>query len=522
MLPTLQAWQSRGNAVVASDDKGALFEDGARIGVPLRQSTIRLGERLVLERGAAWCAPIYYRADNGIFRASSALKPLVRDGDPIDVERLAINVVHAGLPNRSVFSKIRVLAPLSQIHVDHTGHCAVNAPIAPIREHDGTIDNLAEELRAVIFDAVRDATSGRKIAVSLSGGLDSSSVFAVLWALRGASASDIQVLTLDFDGLGNDREYVRMIEKHFGVAVSRIKPEEGRAFVQRSWVVDSAPTRHPFHPLQFALTRHARDRAVEFIVGGAGGDEFFGGDFVALTASLRRGDWRVVRTALKASFPHNPSLRNRSWSLLVGVLRPSLPRWFRRRRAMRQARDFPSWMGPVMQSARRAAAREAADTQIPMTATERYLRFARGLQHSFGAEEGARSRTATGVAFLDPFFDDRIVRLVCSIPVHRLFADMAHRGLLRRAMRGLLPEGVRKRVSKGRFEPAYRAMMWPLEGVEPLMRFARLEGLGVLYADSFRKHLAPLLDDPASDAAGYVWGHFWNALAAEAFLAERM
>lgn len=521
MLPATCAWRTSGCAVVASDDERTLRDDGAVIGSRPRQSKIQLGERMTLDRGPAWCAPIYYRAEKDIFRASSSLAPLVKSGDSVDDERLAIGIVHAGLPTRTVFSEIRIVPPLRAIEVDREGHRERQRETPEIKEHDGTVDELAEEVRAHVFDAVREATHGRKVALMLSGGLDSSVVFATLWALRGASAKDVVALTIDCDGI-DDRSYVRTMEEHFGIHVVRVNPRECRGFVEKALIIDGAPTRHPFHPLWLACAQAAREHGAEILVTGAGGDEFFGGDFVTFLASLRRGDWRVIPGAFRTRFSHNPSLRYRLRTLLVAVLRPSMPQSLLVYRAMRSARNQPAWVGPRLRSARCMTAREAATTKIPMSATDRYLRFARALQHAFVAEESARLRTVMGIDNVDPFYDERLVRLMMSISPTRLFSDYHHRGLLRRSMRGLLPERIRERVSKGRFESAYAAMMWPPDAWRDLLRFDRLHERGIVNRVEFQKYLAPLFDNPASDAAGYVWGHFWGALAAEKFLAGCM
>jgi asparagine synthase (glutamine-hydrolysing) len=264
-----------------------------------------------------------------------------------------------------------------------------------------------------------------------------------------------------------------------------------------------------------------RERGADLLVTGAGGDEVFGGDLIGFSAALRRGNLGVLVTALRVTLPYRPTLRRRFRAMLVGALRPSLPRWLRRMRADSHAKRRGDWVGAVLRKELHHAARAFAETPIPRSAMDRFMHLAQSPNISFVAEERTRNQTMGGLPCADPLYDEDLVRFMTSVPPRYLFVDNSHRGLLRRAMRGLLPEPVRARMDKARFEPALSAMMWPLEGLDELLRFERIGRAEIVDSEAFRRHLAPLVRDPGSNGVGILWDPFWAALAAEAFLAGR-
>jgi asparagine synthase (glutamine-hydrolysing) len=54
-----------------------------------------------------------------------------------------------------------------------------------------------------------------------------------------------------------------------------------------------------------------------------------------------------------------------------------------------------------------------------------------------------------------PFSDRRLIELLLQIPVEHFYAEGKKRGLIRKAMDGILPENIRNRTSKGRYAPGY-------------------------------------------------------------------
>jgi asparagine synthase (glutamine-hydrolysing) len=58
-----------------------------------------------------------------------------------------------------------------------------------------------------------------------------------------------------------------------------------------------------------------------------------------------------------------------------------------------------------------------------------------------------------------PLADRRLIELLLQIPVEHFFAGGKKRGLIRKAMEGILPEKIRNRNSKGQYSPGYTGLI---------------------------------------------------------------
>ena len=135
----------------------------------------------------------------------------------------------------------------------------------------------------------------------------------------------------------------------------------------------------------------------------------------------------------------------------------------------------------------------------------------------------------TGCALIDVFADLELVRFILELDPLLLSHGAEYRGLYRLAMKGLLPERVRTRQDKGRFEPAIAASALCADALEFLRDLSSLDALatrGLVDPVAF----APLFDVWLSgvrrgeredwDPADECWLEVWQLLSCEAFLRE--
>jgi asparagine synthase (glutamine-hydrolysing) len=116
-----------------------------------------------------------------------------------------------------------------------------------------------------------------------------------------------------------------------------------------------------------------------------------------------------------------------------------------------------------------------------------------------------------------PYLDAKVVEFVASVPRETRFSGHSDRGLFREAMRGLLPESLRMRSDKARYECMFSEVGSSAYANGALSRLVRMEALGDLrLVDpvAFRAALAKAV----ADGDGSAWGDAWPALSAEAFL----
>jgi asparagine synthase (glutamine-hydrolysing) len=119
----------------------------------------------------------------------------------------------------------------------------------------------------------------------------------------------------------------------------------------------------------------------------------------------------------------------------------------------------------------------------------------------------------------EPFLDDDFLRFVATVPPLALMHGDYRRGLLREAMRGLLPDDLRLRETKAYFEPALSQMIGLAGGfsaLEDLADVHMLADFGLIEPRSFRRHFEEVRRRPLEVG----WRRMWSILATEAFLRQ--
>jgi hypothetical protein len=137
--------------------------------------------------------------------------------------------------------------------------------------------------------------------------------------------------------------------------------------------------------------------------------------------------------------------------------------------------------------------------------------------------------SVTQCAPLDPFRDFDFVRFILQIDPLVLGDGRTYRGLYRLAMKGVLPDRVRLRADKGRFEPGVAAAALAADGLEGLRDLASLDAfatLGFVDPEPFRPIFNAWLrvvergERPDRDPDDEWWQPVWQLLSIEAFLRE--
>ena len=123
-----------------------------------------------------------------------------------------------------------------------------------------------------------------------------------------------------------------------------------------------------------------------------------------------------------------------------------------------------------------------------------------------------------GYTLRSPFLDDDFLRFVATLPPLSLMQGGFLRGLMRDAMRGLVPESLRLRETKGTFYWFVEQTLEKAGSLDVLKALAdtrMLADLGLVEPKSFREFFDALRSAP-NDSVNY--SDAWRVLAAEAFL----
>ena len=367
----------------------------------------------------------------------------------------------------------------------------------------GSAEDAVGWLRELLEHAIERALDGvKRVGVLAGGGLDSAAVLALAcrWAER--TGGSVFAVALDYEAAGDDRPHLRALEKHLACEVVRVPPEQAAARIALIDGVDGAPFPWPTGPFEVEMLAVARAHGAERSLSGAGGDELFNGNPRSLAAHLRRGHLgRALGAARRLEGFDAPRSRILSWLArpLVAACQPaSLRAW----RSAYRPSSAPAWVGPAAHAFLRA--RDAID---PVGAHRDYVAW---LRH--------QEMVASGADLREPFFDADVMRMVGELPPEWLLHGDARRGLFREAMRGLLPESLRTRSDKARFEPALARFFEAAGGaarLRPLAKLTRLVSLGIVSSSHSASTFEAFAGDPRE---AEPWLALWPALAVEAFL----
>ena len=293
------------------------------------------------------------------------------------------------------------------------------------------VEETSEEYLSLLTDSVRlRFRSDVPVGVNLSGGLDSSTLLALIKTVQGES-SDARAFTFTcgdpkYDELPWTRQ--TLARTRHPLTVSQITPEEVPALAESVQGAEDEPF-GGLPTLAYAkLFAEARKYGVIALLDGQGMDEQWAGyDYYANALNTGSGQWAVgsgqLENSISFATAHYP-LPTAHYNLVQGTngspVRPDcLTAEFR---AMAEAFDLPS---PFPDRLRNLQYRDARFTKIP-----RALRF----------NDRISMRASTELR--EPFLDHRLVELALRQPPERKINGGTGKWMLRQMTRRLLPKGV--------------------------------------------------------------------------------
>ncbi|QWB26794.1 MULTISPECIES: lasso peptide isopeptide bond-forming cyclase [Streptomyces] len=439
-------------------------------------------------------------------------------GAGIDEQALALRVATGGflpppLGDRPLWSGISPLAPDHALvwERDRVHETRWWQPPAP----ELSLATGAEAVREALTSALRDRGPDRgRLSTDLSGGMDSTS----LCFLAARHAPDLVTFRWGEAEAGNDDA---AFAAHAIASLDRaehlvVPPGELPAlFTDAGEAVD---TEEPYPFVRtLARTRHtARLLAASGSrrhLAGHGGDELFTPFPGYLHALLRRRPLTALRHvrgygALKR-WPVLPTLAALSrpgdeaawWRTQADLLTAPPPP--RRRPALGWGLwtlRAPTWATGTATDAAREALRDTATRVQPLSddlAQHQSLLAMRASAPWYRLL--ARVFADDGVQLDSPFFDDRVVEAVLAVRAHEHAGPWRYKPLLAEAMRGIVPEAVLGRSTKGEFsDEANSGLRRNLPAILDMFEDSALAAHGLIDPGELRTRLlAPQPDNSA-------------------------
>lgn len=393
---------------------------------------------LFLARDRLGVKPLFYYYQGGSFIFGSELKALLanpRVRPEVDKNGLA-EVLALGpsrTPGQGIFRNVSELRPGHSLFLDHNGIHLSQYWSLVSKPHDDDLDTSAEKVRHLLIDTVeRQLVSDVPVCTFLSGGLDSSAITA------------IASLAFDREGSGPLHSYsLDYKENELYFQPDRFQPNSDAPWAKR--VSDFLGTEH--HVIELDTPELVEALEAAALAGDLPG-------MADVDSSLYLFCKRVKQNATVALsgesadevFGGYPWLRNKeSWNdhtypwmqmskartqflspELVEYLQPETYVYTRYHEALSEVPRLPG--------------------ENPIEAKMRelfYLNITRFMPTLLDRKD--RMSMAVGLEVRVPFCDHRLVEYVWNIPWAMKNCDDMAKGILRRALKGLLPDDVLER-----------------------------------------------------------------------------
>jgi len=335
----------------------------------------------------------------------------------------------------------------------------------------------AEHYRALLFDLVRRLSrASNPIACEVSGGLDSSAIFAVAENLRRQGqlhAPGLEGYTLDFSGDpdAGEIDYCRAVGAHLGKSIHEMTPSH----VPLSWYQDVALQYQDFPDfpnggaMGLPIAERARDSGSRVLMNGLGGDQWLCGSEACYAEAIAGRRGRELLNILGDDI-HAAGLRTTLWRLLRHGIVPLFPERaqqnlraiYARLRRFSAPVDPLDWLAEPMHArfeARHLAYRRPLSSKVRRLGQPHQLDCLSNAYQMLAIEMAERLYAQVGLEMRQPFWNARVVEFALATPERSRLRGQEDKWLHRRAMKGLLPENVLQRSSKAEFSVTF-ARYW--------------------------------------------------------------
>jgi len=414
-------------------------------------------KELFLARDHAGIKPLYYYQDSEKFLFGSEIKALLASGliqPEVSTESLAFYLQLGYFPlEHSVYGQIRKLLPGEWIRADRAG--VFRQRFWSIRSQSPAEDRKkdpADRLEALLKTSVeRQMISDVPLGAFLSGGVDSSTIVALMAKVAPGNLKTFTVGFAPSMGYYDERPFAERIAKLFGT--------EHHEFVVDKRVDEIIPRLHSVFDEPFAdssaiptlcLAELAR-KHVTVALSGTGGDEIFGGYRKYLAGRWAEAYTSLpgsVRSSIEKSTKLLPASRRSLWQERTLLLQ--------RFSALTPEAQLNTQLNSIFTSSEISSLLgiDAPDFRpangFDGTVAERMMLF--DFEHYLPEDllvKEDRCTMAFGLEARVPFLDREIVEYMFSLPFHYKVSRTSTKNLFKDVASRLLPDWVRKRPKHG-------------------------------------------------------------------------
>jgi asparagine synthase (glutamine-hydrolysing) len=382
-------------------------------------------------------------------------------------EVLALRVNHL---TETIWKNIYRLLPGSALTIQPHGTPKIwqwhQGPFNEIkfRKDEEYTDRFKELFDQALKSCLRSSTP---VFVQLSGGVDSSSVVCRSAELykKGQVDKLVQPISAVFPGGTHDESnWIDMVAEKTGIQSKRSTPGKYCWQEHIAWAKERShlPLR-PNANLMESLAAKLPENGSRVMLTGEGGDDWLVGSFSHFPDLMRQG--RVIQLLREGLILNNhgnywDKIRRTAGNGLGPWLKPQL-----KKMAMygsEYTEDIPKWINPEWSAKIGLKERvEPVHNILGLRSLSQIRRYPRYLavKHHIIFDNAYHRMSSYNIEIRHPFHDRRLTEFVMACPGRMLRQGERKKFVLREAMKGTLPEGIRNRTTKAAFfDPYVEAM----------------------------------------------------------------
>ena len=431
-------------------------------------------QNLFLARDNFGVKPLYYASlDNGFFFASElkALVPIINDDNELNINALQSYLTFLWCPGRDTpIKSVSKLLPGEAmiVHEGKVKNCWkwYRPPIFKYQSKKLiTFENAIQGIRKHLSTAVsRQMIADVPVGAFLSGGLDSSAIVSLASKLdKNISCFTIDLLGGQEKGNVEDLPYARKVAKYLNVKLNvvEVNSKKMAGDIEDMVKILDEPLADPAALNVYYITKLAREQGIKVLLGGTGGDDLFTG-YRRHHALMREELWKWLPKKLKyklynlsSKLNQNNPIYRRATKLLSGIHLDgdariiNYFRWTRREDIENlYSKEFRLALNYL--DADKTMLEFLNDVPSKASKLDRMLALE---QQFFLADHNLlytdKMSMINGVEVRVPFLDLDLVEFVHHIPDHFKQKGSQGKWILKKALKGILPNEIINRPKSG-------------------------------------------------------------------------
>jgi asparagine synthase (glutamine-hydrolysing) len=467
--------------------------------------------RLVLARDRAGIRPLFHARARGRLWFASEIKALlaaVPECATLDAHGLIETFTFWGACDPdTLFRGVSSLPPGHLLAIEADGTQTLTRywdwtfPPASERAHVpfASIEDATQALRDLLIDAVRlQLRADVPVGAYLSGGLDSSAIVALV---RSFTTTPVRTFSIafedaEFDESVHQQAMVRYLRTDH-TTVTCTRRQIGEAFPRLIQHTETPVLRTAPAPLML-LSGAVREAGYKVVLTGEGADEVFGGYDLFKEAKVRRfcarqpdSKWRPLLLRRLYGYLKNSPVENVAFAQaffgqgrehLQRAVYAHVPRWTTSGRALAfLSPEFKANAAGFDPLAFYESRLPAAIMQWTPLARDQYVEAKSLMAAYLLSSQGDRVAMANSIEGRFPYLDHRVIEFANRLPPQWKIRGLTEKFLLRRALRGLLPQDILSRTKQPYRAPDAQSFFFdgkPLDFVADLLGAERVRAAG--------------------------------------------